>query len=105
MNSTAAIKVKVKNLSNSTWPSERGKYPINIAYHWLDKSGKMIVLDGARTPLPNDFGPNKEVVLDANVKTPDQAGEYICEFDMVQESVVWFKDKGSNTAKIKVKVE
>lgn len=105
MNSTSTVKVKVKNLSKTTWPSKQEKYSINLAYHWLDKSGKVIVHDGERTPLPNNLGPDKEVVLDANVKTPDQAGEYICEFDMVQESVAWFKDRGSNTAKINVKVE
>lgn len=74
-NSASVVKVKVKNLSNSTWPSERGKYP--IAYHWLDKNGKEMVYDGERTPLPNDLGSGKETLLDTNVMTPNRAGKYI----------------------------
>ena len=45
-----------------------------------------------RITLPPDLMPNKEVELDAKVTAPNKPGNYILEFDMVQEKVSWFKD-------------
>ena len=69
--------------------------------------GKVIVeeFDGLRTTLPADLMPNKEVELEAKVKAPSKPGNYILEFDMLQELVSWFKDKGSKTSQINIKVE
>jgi hypothetical protein len=102
VNSSSTFKVKVKNISNVAWPVG---YSINLAYHWLNKDGKVVVFDGARTPIPHDVKPNEEILLDANVLAPNQAGDYILEFDMVQEMVAWFKDKGSKTTRINIKVK
>ncbi len=100
--SFSTFKVKVKNISNVAWPVGSA---INLAYHWLNKDGKVVVFDGARTPIPHDVKPNEEVVLNAKVYAPTQAGDYILEFDMVQEMVSWFKNKGSRTTRINIKVE
>ena len=100
--------MKVKNVSNSLWPAKGqpdGKFEIRLAYHWLDRNNKIIVFDGHRTTLPYDVKPGEEVTLDALVVGPAQPGDYILEFDMVQEMVAWFKDKGSGTIKVDIKVE
>lgn len=102
VNSLSTLKVKVKNVGNVVWPVGSS---INLAYHWLNKSGKVIVYDGERTPIPHDTKPNEELVLDAKVSAPNQAGDYILEFDMVQEAVAWFKDKDSRTTRLSIKVE
>jgi hypothetical protein len=100
------IPVKVKNNSKHVWPAESHSVRrIALSYHWLDKDGKVIIFDGIRTSLPYDVKPGEEVTLNASVKTPDKPGEYILEFDMVQERVSWFKDKGSKTLKIDMKVD
>jgi len=107
-NSSATLKIKIRNTGNSLWPSKAlpdGKYGINLAYHWIDKTGKVVVFDGLRTPLPHDLNPNEEVMLNAAVATPTQGGEYILEFDLVQELVGWFKDKGSQTTTVTIKIE
>lgn len=108
VNSSTNIRVKVKNITPFVWPSKGqpdGQYKINLAYHWLDMGDRAVVLDGLRTSLPYDISPNEEVILNALVATPNSEGEYILELDMVQEGVSWFKDKGSKTTRIHMKIE
>jgi hypothetical protein len=108
VNSSTHIKVKVKNISPVVWPSKGrrdGNYKINLAYHWLDVGDRVVILDGVRASLPYDIHPDEEVILDTLVAAPNEAGEYILEWDMVQEGVSWFKDKGGKTARIPMKIE
>jgi len=107
-NSTISIKVKIKNAGSAVWPGDGksgGKYPINLAYHWLDKGGKILILDGMRTALPYNLKPGEDVTVDAKVAVPLPPGQYILEFDIVQELVAWFGDKGNKTARLNVTVE
>jgi len=107
-NSSTNINIKVKNISPVVWSSkgrQDGNYKINLAYHWLDVGDRVVILDGVRASLPHDINPDEEVILDALVATPNEAGEYILEWDMVQEGVSWFKDKGGKTTRIPIKIE
>lgn len=107
-NSVGTVEVKVKNASNVLWAAKGQpdvKFQTGLAYHWLDKNGKMVFPNGIRTDLPSDLEPGKEVTLNAKVKAPEKPGDYILEFDMLQEMVSWFGAKGSPTAKTNVKVE
>jgi len=102
------LKVTVKNVSGTLWPAKGlsdGKYAIQLAYHWIDQDGKMVFFEGRRTPLPHDLKPKEEVTVNASVQTPNQVRTYILQFDMLQEFVSWFKDKGSKTADVSIKVE
>ena len=106
--STTPIKVKVKNTSSSFWPVKGqpdGSYQIRCSYHWLDKNGKVINWEGIRATLPHDLESNQEVVLNAKVMAPDKPGEYILEFDLIQQKVAWFSKRGSQTLRIPIKVE
>lgn len=108
MEATTNLPIKIKNISNTTWVggcSLDTKHPINIAYHWLDVSGRIIIYDGQRTALPHDLKPGEEIVLNVTVLAPNKPGEYLLEFDMVQEQVAWFKDKGSHTALTSARIE
>ncbi len=102
-----SIRVRVTNESNVLWPAHEStevRYGISLSYHWIDKNGIYILFDGVRTPLPRGVVPGGEIVLDASVVTPSQPGEYSLEFDMVQEGVSWFKDRGSATANVVINV-
>ncbi len=99
------VSVQLKNISNAPWPSQNEKYSINLSYHWLDKTGKTIAWEGRRTGLSNDLKPNDEAPLKASVKAPDQPGDYILAFDMVQENVSWFQMKGSTPGTLNLKVK
>ena len=103
----AAIKVKVKNIGNATWPSQgQGvKYKVDFGNHWLDKGGKEIIGDDGRAGLPRDLKPSEEVEVLLTVKPPKTPGDYILEIDMVHEDITWFKWKGSQSTKINVKVQ
>lgn len=106
--SKIAIQVKVKNISDITWPSfteSGGKYHIDLGNHWWNESGEIIVNDDGREPLPNNLHPMKEVQLSLSITIPVEPGNYILELDMVHEQVAWFKDKGSQTTKLPIKVE
>ncbi|HVO96011.1 MAG TPA: SPOR domain-containing protein [Terriglobales bacterium] len=104
---TATADVIVKNISKNKWPSkanEKGKNAVNLAYHWLDRNGSMVVFDGLRTPLPHDVQPGESVRLKAMIQPPDRAGEYTLEVTLVQELVAWFpeRDGGKLTRSINV---
>jgi ubiquinone/menaquinone biosynthesis C-methylase UbiE len=94
------IPVRVKNISKIAWPSlsdSLGLYYICLGNHWLDQSQNIIKNDDGRIALPKIIIPNEEIDLDLTVKTPNKPGKYYLEFDLVQEGVTWFKDKGSKT--------
>jgi len=102
------IPVKLKNIGNSFWPAvgqPDNTYRVTFSYHWLSFNGKMAIPNGLRTYLPHDIQKGEEVTLDAIIEAPEIKGVYILEFDMVQEKIAWFKDKGSQTTKIEVRVE
>jgi hypothetical protein len=102
------VEVKARNLGDSPWPHKGGKEgenSVHFCYHWLDANGKMVSYDGKRTELSKDVTPTEEISVKAKAVAPEKPGEYIIEFDLVQERVSWFKDRGSKTTTANVKVE
>jgi cell division septation protein DedD len=77
---------------------------VNLAYHWLDQKGRMVVFDGERTPLPHDLKPGESVTLKALIQPPEKAGSYTLEITLVQEGVAWFPEKGGGKLSIPVEV-
>jgi predicted SAM-dependent methyltransferase len=102
-----ALDVLVRNESRVTWPGRVGNraYPLRVGNHWLDESGRRLVLDDGRTDLPQDLAPGKEIVLPLDMRAPATPGKYLLELDMVQELIAWFADRGSPTTTIPVTVE
>ena len=101
-----AADVTIKNVSPVSWPSKpnsKNLHAVNLAYHWLDKKGQMVVFDGARTPLPYDLKPGESVTLKATVHPPELPGAYILEITLVQEGVAWFPENGG--AKLSLPVD
>lgn len=91
-------RITVKNISTVTWLAKGmsdGKFQINVGNHWLDKKGVTVINDQSRMPLPHDIKPGESVQYSIEVKAPSISGEYKLVFDMVQETVNWFADKGS----------
>ncbi|MGH2451382.1 MAG: hypothetical protein ACRDGE_08970, partial [Candidatus Limnocylindria bacterium] len=96
---TVTVPIKVQNLSNFTWDSS-----INLAYHWYDASGKVVVWDGARTPL-SGMAPQELRAIDARIDVPSTPGTYTLRYDIVHEGVTWFSGKGMQTPTRTVKAE
>lgn len=103
------IRVTVKNISDVTWRSlgatSNVDYQIKLGNHWLDNTGKLLAYGVGRANLPKDLEPMEEVDLYLDIDTPPHLGDYILELDMVQERVAWFKDKGSETARVRARIK
>jgi hypothetical protein len=103
------VNVRVKNLSEYVWPS-RGRpdltYTLTVADSWFVAGDGPLVtnLDG-RSPLPRDLWPGEEASVPLKIKVPGRPGDYVLEFDMVQEGVTFFKDRDSEPLQIRVRVE
>jgi hypothetical protein len=104
LGSLITLDVKVKNISNVLWPasesSDKG-FPINLGNHWY-RGEEVLAWDDERVRLQRDLKAKEEVFLTLIANTPQHPGDYILELDMVQDSVAWFHDKGSKTAKVQV---
>jgi hypothetical protein len=102
------VLVTVRNTSGALWPAlgqEDGRYAITLRNRWLAPDGEKVVddLDGGTT-LGRDLKPGEELSLPIRVRAPRQPGEYLLEFDMVQEQVNFFRERGSEPARVKVVV-
>ena len=101
---TFAITTRLFNRSRYPWAAD-GVARVNLAYHWLDESGKTVVEDGLRTPMPWPVPPGGRVSLQQTVQAPPRPGRYLLEIDPVFETVAWFSQKnGGNTQRIPVEV-
>ncbi len=91
---TIAIPVTLTNTSGQTWRAG-GARPVHLSYHWADPSGKRLISEGERTDLPADVPPGGETTLQAKVKAPDDPGDYLLQWDLVEETVTWFSEQGA----------
>src|SRR5436309_5125286 len=105
---TQTLRVKIKNASSVAWPA-RGqsdaKYFIKLGDRWFDAEDKAVKKDDGRAALPDDVAPGTEIELPLKITAPATAGDYVMEVDMVQELVAWFRDKGSEPLKLKIKLQ
>jgi hypothetical protein len=103
---TYAIHLLVKNSSAITWPcagQADGRFQINVANRWWDQEGKRF--DDSRVALPYDLNPGESAEVLLSMKVPGKSGNYTLEFDLVQEQVAWFSERGSETLRINVVVD
>jgi hypothetical protein len=104
------VRVKVKNLGDADWPAHGrdgdGYFQVNLGYTWRDAGGRAVEdVNYVWSSFPADVKPGEEVELPLNITAPRTPGEYVLELDLVQEMVAWFRDKGSESFKTKVRVE
>jgi 4-amino-4-deoxy-L-arabinose transferase-like glycosyltransferase len=101
------MNVAVKNTSNQVWPGcQRGPatFQLYLSCHWLDNSGNWAREEG-RAPLSEVLRPGQSTTLKFRLEPPLRSGEYTIELDMLQEGVVWFGLKGSQTKKVRIVVD
>ncbi len=107
------VSVLVRNNSDVVWPAmglrdarqSDYRYYIRLAAHWFDASGTTLVHDGERQSLPYDLEPREQAEFLIGVVPPKIPGAYTLEIDLVQETVIWFGQKGSKALILKVTVE
>ena len=104
---TASVKAKVRNMGTVAWPAvvSGAKYRVALGDHWLDKSGKTVVIDDGRTDLPHDIKPGEDLELTLSINAPKAPDDYILQLDLVHEGLSWFAAHGSQTVKINIRVQ
>jgi len=94
LNEPVKLSFKVKNSGKQTWPSiGDGKYQINLGYHYENQNGPN---EGRIGSLPIDLRPGQEVTIEGTVGPFKERGRKKLVFDMVHESVTWFRDHQGN---------
>jgi hypothetical protein len=90
--SDTIVRLTVTNLGIETWPAF-GRRPVRVAYHWLDDTGAMVEHDGIRSILPRDVRPGQSIDIDCFLRAPENAGERVLVWTLLQEEVVWFDQR------------
>lgn len=83
--------IRVQNLSNFAWGPN-----VNVSYHLFDAAGTAVVWDGLRTSL-SGMAVNEVRTIAVKVQAPSAIGTYTIRYDIVQEGVAWFSDRGMQT--------
>jgi hypothetical protein len=101
---TAEVELRLKNTGDKEW-SSRDRHPCLLSYHLLNEAAVTPKHDNPRTALPQDVPPGEEISLRVRIKAPLEKGEYRLEFDLLREGLAWFKDSGSPTLVMPLRVE
>jgi hypothetical protein len=93
------VAVSLENTGTIAWQHD-GTVPTRLAYHWYlepadGTAARLVDFDGQRTELTEDVPPGGIVHLAAAVQAPAVAGTYRLSWDLVQETVTWFSDRGT----------
>ena len=102
-----SVSAFVKNTSGTSWGALNDKgpgYQINLSYRWLSGERSPLGSFDSRYSLPYDLSPGEQALLSFVVNAPNEPGLYYLEFDMVQELVTFFHEKGSPTALFQVTI-
>jgi hypothetical protein len=86
--------VEVRNTGTQTWVPNGA---VRLSYHWLSTNGEMLMRDGERTTLARPVRPGETTHLCATFIVPAQPGRYQLAWDMVNEGVGWFADRGTSS--------
>lgn len=106
-------KVKFRNISDQVWPDPKtadpaatGAYAVRLAWRWRT-SDEMTTGEGTtiRTDMTEPLGPGREATLAIDVTAPKQPGQYRLQFDLVQEMVAFFEDRGAKVEIVPVTVQ
>ena len=101
----ATWEIEVTNASPETWLQQK-RLQLNLGNHWLLADRRTVVVnDDARCRLPGRLPAGEKAVIIADRPAPRQArANIISKFDVVQEGCRWFKNAGSPTLLVPVRL-
>jgi hypothetical protein len=94
---TALVTLHLRNDGNVRWPAS-GQQPVRLGQRWGAN-------EGARTPLPADVAAGAQVVVQAQAKAPTTAGAFTLRWDLIEEGVGWFSERGAAALDAPVRVQ
>jgi phosphoglycerol transferase MdoB-like AlkP superfamily enzyme len=83
---TIEVDLEVENRGRASWSADAG---FALSYHWLTPEGEVVAWDGERTGFTDPVGPGESRAFQVRLRAPDRAGEYLLQWDVVQEGVLW----------------
>lgn len=86
---TVTVRLWVANEGRQPWATGDG---YALSYHWLHGDGEVAHWDGVRTELGKPVSPGEIRELRAVVRAPDRSGDYLLQWDVVQEGVRWLSE-------------
>ncbi len=100
---------ELRNTGTITWP-RAGPHPTHLAYHWAlgeppCGSTAYTEFNGLRSELQADVPPGGALEVVGTVRAPSRGGRYSLCWDLVQENVTWFSERGNAMAEQSVDVE
>lgn len=108
------LTVTFTNTGDTTWPDKTmadpkkstGAKAVRLGYSFLSTSqpGATLQFGSERSDLTKPLAPGESATLQIQVQAPEQPGDYRFSFDLVQELVFWFSDKGADTLTVPVRV-
>jgi hypothetical protein len=99
----ARATVQLLNRSWRVWDSAADS-AVLVSYHWHDSSGRVVVADGLRSPLPRPMAPGDRLTTAFRFHCPATPGRYTLAIDLVHEGVTWFSQAGVPPLEVSIRV-
>jgi len=99
------VPVTLRNTGTLTW-TPGGEHPFRLGSHWATPGSTMSHADfeGVRTELPADVPPGGVIKLRGLARGPTAVGVYRLRWDLVQEGVTWFSERGNPSPEVPIEV-
>jgi hypothetical protein len=102
---TKKVTVRITNVGGRPWAAT-GDSQVGLGFRWFTPDGQTLVVDQPRIRLPHNVSPGNKVTLqNVEVKSPDEAGEYLLRWDLHVRGVGWLRDHGSPGGQASTTVE
>ena len=79
-----------------------GASGIGLTYHLLREDDGLLAWDNPRFYSPAPLPPRALREIDVRYRVPGDPGHFVLEFDLVQEGIGWFHERGGTTARVEV---
>jgi FkbM family methyltransferase len=89
---TVVLPVVLHNTSRFWLSSTFDGHPVSASYRWRRHDGVVLDANGMRSFFPSPVPPGGKTTVDLFVALPDDHGEYVLQFALVQEGYAWFDD-------------
>jgi hypothetical protein len=100
-----AFAVKIRNRGLVAWQAA-GANRVALGAYWEQKGfAAKTIVGGLRGEFRSDVAPGQETDLIARVVAPRVPGEYVLNWDLVQENVLWFSANGASPGGVPVHVK
>ena len=104
----ATVPVRITNTGDTRWltetPNTLGWTRLGAHLHAAELGAPAIDYDWYRGTLPRDVPPGETFTMEVELPAIRRPGEYRAVFDVVAEGVLWFAQRNSPTAELRIDV-